>query len=87
MALREEGDRPALQGETGTATYSELASLAGRLSRGLEDIAAIGRPPRVAIHTAKSPDAYAAILACIAAGATFCPMNVEAPAGPGDSDR
>ena len=81
IGLREEGDRPAVQGETGTATYSELASLAGRLSRGLEDIPAVGRAPRVAIHTAKSPGAYAAILACVAAGATFCPINVEAPAG------
>ena len=55
-------------------TYAEMAARAAALSRSLGDV------ERVAILSGRTPIAFAGVLAALAAGRTYVPLNVNFPA-------
>lgn len=73
-------DRPALTGADASLSYAGLAEESGRLARALAG-RGVGAEDRVAIALPRSADSIIAILAVLAAGAAYVPVDVELPAG------
>ncbi|NJM30725.1 MAG: D-alanine--poly(phosphoribitol) ligase [Rhizobiales bacterium] len=69
---------PAIVSRGRSWSYGELRSMVFRLSR---RFAPGGEPPRVAICGRKGPEIYAAMLAAMAAGGFYVPINREAGTG------
>src|SRR5258705_12190241 len=71
-------DRPAVLGDLGTVTYSQLASDAGGIQALLLD-AAIGPGDRVGLLTGHGADTVSAILGTLAVGAAYVPLDPSYP--------
>ncbi|MEB3061596.1 non-ribosomal peptide synthetase [[Mycobacterium] zoologicum] len=71
-------DAPALTGEDRSLTYAELAAEVDRLARALAG-RGVGPEDRVAIALPRSPDSVIAILAVLAAGAAYVPIDISLP--------
>jgi phthiocerol/phenolphthiocerol synthesis type-I polyketide synthase E len=71
-------DLPAVLGDQETVTYAELASVAGGIRALLAD-AGVGPGDRVGLLIRNGPDAVAAILGTLAAGAAYVPLDPSYP--------
>jgi D-alanine--poly(phosphoribitol) ligase subunit 1 len=76
-AARDPG-HPAIVSGGRSWDYGELRAMVARLTR---QFAAGGEPPRVAICGKKGPEIYAAMIAAMAAGGFYVPVNREAGTG------
>ncbi|GHC74594.1 Pls/PosA family non-ribosomal peptide synthetase [Streptomyces flavofungini] len=77
--VRSHADEPALDDGTRQVTYRELAAEVERLRRRL-DAAGVGRGDRVGVRVPSGTnELYIAILAVIAAGAAYVPVDAEDP--------
>ncbi|HWG97931.1 MAG TPA: amino acid adenylation domain-containing protein, partial [Pilimelia sp.] len=72
-------DAVALVDEAGALTFAELAAAAHRLAR---QLTALGAGPErvVAVALPRTPDAYVALFAVLAAGAVYLPVDPGQPA-------
>jgi amino acid adenylation domain-containing protein len=77
-AVKEHGDRPALEVSGSVLSYDELWTSAGRLASMLDKRA--GSPERVGLYAARSIAAYVGYLAALRIGATVVPLNPSFPA-------
>ncbi|MFD9075783.1 non-ribosomal peptide synthetase, partial [Streptomyces lasiicapitis] len=77
--VRAHPDEPALDDGTRQLTYRALAAVVEQLGRGL-DAAGVGRGDRVGVRVPSGTnELYVAILAVIAAGAAYVPVDAEDP--------
>ncbi|HKH43208.1 MAG TPA: amino acid adenylation domain-containing protein, partial [Thermoanaerobaculia bacterium] len=72
-------DAVALVHETGRLTYRQLARRAGGLARRLRELG-VGPETRVAVCLERTPDLIAALLAVLAAGGAYVPIDPNYPA-------
>jgi amino acid adenylation domain-containing protein/non-ribosomal peptide synthase protein (TIGR01720 family) len=68
----------AVTGDQGAWTYAELGRRAGRLARRLRALGA-GPEVLVGVYAESSPEAVAGLLAVLAAGAAYVPLDPEYP--------
>jgi bacitracin synthase 2 len=72
------GTRPALAGDAEALTYTELAARADRIGSWLL-ARGVGRGKTVGLFAQRSPDAIAAILGILKAGAAYLPLDPGYP--------
>lgn len=73
-------DRPAIAAGGKVVSYQQLFERVSGFMAAIDNVSVDGHC-RIIINSAKCVDAYALELASVACGATFCPLNVDAPRG------
>ncbi len=76
----ERPDAAAVSWEGGSVTYGELARAAGALAARLRRSTGATEEPRIGVCLERSPEMVAAVLAVLAAGAAYVPLDPEYPA-------
>jgi amino acid adenylation domain-containing protein len=71
-------DKPAVQGERGSLTWSQLLRGSRALSAFLRD-AGVGRGDRVGLWMDKTPECVQALLGILGAGAAYVPLDPRGP--------
>lgn len=79
-SLERHADRPALLVRGRTLTYAELGERAFALAAALDREAPQGDPPHTAVLAARSPTAFAGVLAALLRGHAYVPLNPRFPA-------
>ena len=80
-AFREHAERRALWAADGACSYRELGAIVGGIARRIAASGAVaGAPARIGVLTGDDVRTYASILAILASGSAYVPLNRKNPA-------